>query len=337
MVALLLICLLPTTVAQADDSELCRISDTRLTEISGLAYSQLYDDIVWTHNDSGGGPKLYAIDTRSCETAAVLTMRGVPARDIEAIAAGVNAIGERVLWVADIGDNTASRTTVSIYEVREPRNLVSQKVTPKRYQVRYSQPQDAEALVADPASDRLWIISKGVLGGSVWEVPSPLWPGKVPALRKIGEEEGFVTDAAMSPDASRYAVRDYSEVRIYKGRPAGELIARMPLPDQVQGEAVTWTPDGRALLIASESDDRLIRVELPEDAWMRSAQPRVDDPPPVAQTPSTSPLNAAVGPVDRLGTLAVVALLAGGGVFLAASLIVVIVIAMRGRRGSRTL
>ena len=332
IVAALLFLLLPAASAHAEDSEVCRLSDNRLQEISGLAYSQLYDDIVWTHNDSGGGPRLYAIDTRTCETVAVLTMRGVPARDMEAIASGVNAIGERVLWVGDIGDNTASRTTVSIYEVREPRQLVSQRVTPKRYEVRYSQPQDAEALIAGPESDQLWIISKGVLGGSVWEVPSPLWPGKVPGLRKIGEEEGFVTDAAMAPDGSRYAVRDYSEVRIYKGRPAGELIARMPLPDQVQGEAVTWTPDGRALLIASESDNRLIRVELPQEAWMRSAQPPPAGSGPDAEPPPANPLNAAVGPVDRLGTLAVIALIAGGSVFFLASVIVVIAVIVRGRR-----
>jgi hypothetical protein len=37
------------------------------------------------------------------------------------------------------------------------------------------------------------------------------------------------------------------------------------LPVQPQGEAITWTSDGRALLIASERDDRLIRVEVPNE------------------------------------------------------------------------
>lgn len=330
--AALLAGLLPISAAHAEDSVQCRFSDKRLQEISGLAYSNVYEDIVWTHNDSGGGPKLYAIDTNTCETVAVLTMDGVPARDIEAIAAGVNTIGERVLWVGDIGDNTAARSTISLYEVREPRNLVSQRVRAIRYELHYSEPQDAEALIADPMSDQLWIVSKGLLGGSVWEVPSPLWPGDAPGLRKIGEEEGFVTDAAMAPDGSRYAVRDYSEVRIYRGKPAGELIARMPLPDQVQGEAVTWTPDGRGLLIASESDDRLMRVELPEEAWMRSAQPPKENPAPATDPPPTNPLNAAVGPVDRLGTLAVTAVIAGGIVFFIASVVVAIVVVARGRR-----
>lgn len=332
--AAVLLALLPAAAAHADDTVLCSMPDKRLQEISGLAYSQLHEDIVWTHNDSGGGPRLYAIDTRTCDTVAVLTMDGVPARDMEAIASGVNVRGEKVLWVGDIGDNTASRTSVSLYEVREPRTLVSQRVRPVRYEVRYSTPQDAEALIADPATDRLWIISKGLLGGSVFEVPRPLWPGKAVGLRKVGDEQGFVTDAAMSPDGTRYAVRDYAEVRIYRGKPAGALIARLPLPDQVQGEAVTWTPDGTALLIASESDSRLIRVELPQEAWMRSAQPRDAQDGGAAGTDAgpTEQVNSAIGPVERLGSLAELALVLGGLVFLTASAVVVIVVVLRGRR-----
>ncbi len=34
------------------------------------------------------------------------------------------------------------------------------------------------------------------------------------------------------------------------------------LPLQLQGEAMTWTQDGAALLVAGERDDRLLRVEL---------------------------------------------------------------------------
>ncbi|MFM9048721.1 MAG: hypothetical protein ACKOMX_01565 [Actinomycetota bacterium] len=328
--ALVGVCAAPA--ASANDSVVCRIADERLTEISGLAYSPTFDGIIWTHNDSGGGPKLYALDSGTCETVAVLTLRGLPAKDFEAMAAGVNVMGERVLWVADIGDNTASRATVSIYEVREPKTLRSSIVNATRYAVRYSTPQDAEALVADPGIDQLWIISKGLLGGSVFELPRPLWPRGVTSLRKIGEERGFVTDAAMAPDGSRYAVRDYTNVRIYRGQPPGKLIADLVLPEQVQGEALTWTPDGRALLVASESDDRLLRVDLPQDAWMRSALPDSPQQPVAAESAAGSPVNAAVVPADRVGTLAVIALAVGAGVFVIACLVVAIAAAVRRRR-----
>jgi hypothetical protein len=269
---------------------------------------------------------------------------------MEAIAAGVDARGRHVLWVGDTGDNQAVRSTVSVYELPEPEELRNRSVTPTRYSLRYSRPQDAEALIADPDEDQLWLISKGILGGSVWEVPRPMRSGDVRGLRKIGQEGGLVTDAAMAPDGSRYAVRDYTEVRIYEGKPVGELIARMPLPDQVQGEAMTWAPDGRSLLVASESDDRLLRVDLPEEAWMHSAlpQPAVteDAAPDVAPTPdATTPgdatgaapspapvANPVLEPVDRVGGLAVMALAIGAGVFVLSAIAVAVVARVRSPR-----
>ena len=37
--------------------------NTALREISGLAASRTQADIFWTHNDSGDGPYLYALNT----------------------------------------------------------------------------------------------------------------------------------------------------------------------------------------------------------------------------------------------------------------------------------
>ena len=69
--------LAPATVAQAEVTELCRFDGKRLAEVSGLAYSSLHEGIVWAHNDSGGGARLYAIDVQSCEIRAVLRVRGI--------------------------------------------------------------------------------------------------------------------------------------------------------------------------------------------------------------------------------------------------------------------
>lgn len=334
LIGLVVVAGLSAPAAQADDSVVCRISDDRLTEISGLAFSPTREGILWTHNDSGDAARLYGLDTTTCETVAVLTLRGIAAKDIEAMAAGVNVKGERVLWVADIGDNTGVRRSVSIYEVREPRSLGNATVNATRYSLKYSTPQDAEGLIADPRIDQLWIVSKGLLGGSVFAVPRPLWPRGVTSVRKVGEESGFVTDAAMAPDGSRYAVRDYREVRVYRGKPPGTLVTRLTLPEQVQGEAMTWTPDGRALIVAGESDDRILRVELPPEAWMKSVQPAPTNAPSPQASPKTSPVNAAVGPADRVGTLAVIALAAGGAVFAIACLIVAGVMLVRRRSSS---
>ena len=163
----------------------------------------------------------------------------------------------------------------------------------------------------------------------------------------MGTEDGLVTDASMRPGGG-YAVRDYSEVRIYSGRPPGTLVERMPLPEQIQGEAMTWTSDGTALLVASEGDDRLLMVpvESAPQVPTSATEPEVEPTPAtasddVASAPATSTPEAATGaspianalePADRVGSLAVVALAVGAAVFAVSVLAVALLARLRPRR-----
>ena len=339
--------------ASAEVSELCRFDSKKLPEISGLATSTLHDRIVWAHNDSGGGPRVYALDMDTCEIRATLKIRGVDALDPEAIAIGTGSAGAPALWWGDIGDNTASRPYVEVYEITEPSTLADATVTPITHRVRLPEASDAEALVAD--GDRLWIIGKGLTSGTVWRLPTPLPIDSPARARTVGTEDGLVTDAAMRPGGG-YAVRDYSEVRIYSGRPPGTLVERMPLPEQIQGEALTWTSDGTALLVASEGDDRLLMVSVasapqaPSSATESEVEPTPaaasDD---IAAAPATStpgaaaeaspeaateasPIANALEPADRVGSLAVVALAVGAAVFAVSVLAVAVLARLRPRR-----
>lgn len=328
--------LAPSAVAHAEVEELCRFDGKRLAEISGLAYSTLHDGIVWAHNDSGGGARLYALDVASCEIRAVLRVRGIEAVDPEALATGTSATGAPALWWGDVGDNTASRGYVEVHEIPEPADLRNARVSATTYRVRLEDRQDSEALLAD--GDRLWLIGKGLIEGNVWALPHPLRADRQARARVVGTEEGLVTDAAMRPGGG-YAVRDYSEVRIYSGSPPGTLETRMPLPEQLQGEAMTWTPDGTALIIASEGDDRLLLVPVEAAAATPdpSASPTQAAATPAASAPtvpsqaSPSPVAAALEPVDRVGSLAVLALAIGAGVFIASAAAVAIVVRLRAR------
>ena len=342
------ILLAPAGVARADVTELCQFDGERLAEISGLAYSTLHEGIVWAHNDSGGGARLYALDVEQCEIRAVLRVRGIAAQDPEAIALGTGPTGSPALWWADVGDNTSSRRFVEIHQIAEPARLRSATVSATTTRVRLEDRQDSEALLAD--GDRLWLIGKGLIDGNVWELPHPLPPNREARARVVGTEEALVTDAAMRPGGG-YAVRDYSEVRIYSGLPPGTLVSRMPLPEQVQGEAMTWTPDGTALIIASEGDERLLQVTV--DAPIEGSDPNRADatttkpesspasepatptnPPTPTDAPtpvSPSPVAAALEPVDRVGSLAVLALAIGAGVFIASAAAVAVAIRARNR------
>lgn len=264
LTALLLGALFVASDAHASESEVvCRFSDDRFVEISGITRSQIHADVLWLHNDSSYGPYIYAVSATDCTTLARIEIDGIEARDLEDIASGVDPAGRPVLWLGDIGDNRDSWPFVWIHRIREPAELVDQVVRARTYRFTYPDgSHDAEALLADPTSQQLWVATKKLARGTIYALPDPLRPKGLNTATPLGKIGGLVTGGAVSPDGTRYVLRDYVNAIIYEGLPPGNEVARIDLPLQVQGEAITWTADGSALLIASERDDRLIRVPI---------------------------------------------------------------------------
>lgn len=233
-----------------------------------MAPSQLHSGVMWVHNDSGDAAKLYALRLSDCSVVGELQLRDVSARDFEGLAAGVDAQGRPVLWVGDIGDNRDSWSDVSIYRIREPKNLGNKSAQVQRYRFTYEdRPHNAETIMADPTSQQIWIVTKQLASGSIYALPKKLKKSGVNIARKIGQATGLVTDGAMKPDGTVFVLRDYFDARFYSdsgGRPPGEMIEKVQLPAQPQGEAIAWLPGANAVVIASEGDNRLLRVQAPE-------------------------------------------------------------------------
>ena len=315
----------PPAAAEDGVTTVCRFSDERLTEISGMTLSLRHPDVIWLHNDSSGGPYIYAVDATTCETLARVTIAGIDARDIEAIASGRDAKGRAELWIADIGDNLDSWPDVRLHRFREPKSLVDQTVTPTTFRFTYrDRPHNAEALLVDPHSTRVWIVTKQLAHGRLYKLPKRLSTTRVNVAKPIGQEGGLVTDGAVSPDGSRYVLRDYVNASVFDGLPPGQLAETIGLPIQPQGEAVTWTADGRSLLIASERDNRLLRVEVPSVAPMPTATPDASaaasaapsappSSPEAPDSPAASSLGIAVAAVVVLVFVAVVVVIAVAG------------------------
>ena len=97
----------------------------RVVESSGVAVSRAYPDVLWTHNDSGDGPYLYATDLHGKDRGAV-QVSGAQAIDWEDISLGPCPFVFRAqprascIYVADTGDNLELRTFVTVYVVPEP-------------------------------------------------------------------------------------------------------------------------------------------------------------------------------------------------------------------------
>ena len=226
-----------------------RIADPRVAESSGLAASARHAGILWTHNDSGDFARIYAIGPDG-RTRAVIRLAGQRPRDWEAIAAGPAG----TLWIGDIGDNSGRRTAgILVHRIEEPARLVDQTARVTSYRLRYPDgPHDAEALLVDPRSGQLLVATKSVLSrGGLYRAPLPLRPVTAGPndLRRIGTVPRLITDGTFLRDG-RFVLRDYGFAYVYADPTS--LEARVPLPSSAQGESVTATADGRALLVGSE-------------------------------------------------------------------------------------
>ena len=231
------------------------IKDPRITESSGLAASHLHPGIYWTHNDSDDGPYLYAVDSRTGETVATITMKGVGApRDVEAISLGPD--GD--LYVGDIGDNLGGKWSyVWIYKLPEPKVLKKQTIRATQYVVKYADgPRNAEALMVHPKTGRVYIADKNEDGGHLYEGPARLSTSGTNIFRSVATIDLWVTDGAFSPDGEQLAVRGYFGGIAYAwndGKPKRQ--GRLNVPLQGQGESITYTADGSKLMYGSEGKD----------------------------------------------------------------------------------
>jgi|RhiMetdeSRZDD1v2_1073273.scaffolds.fasta_scaffold72082_4 hypothetical protein len=261
-----------------------RLEDPRILESSGLALSRRHEAVLWTHNDSGHRAELYAVGSDG-RTVATLTLAGVTARDWEAMAAGRDDRGRPALFVGDIGDNNGVWPEVAVYRVAEPAALRDATVPAVRYRFRYPDgPRDAEALLVDPRSNRLYVASKSANGGSLYRAPARLRTDQVNILRRVAKVPPAVTDGAFLPNGRGFVLRDYQDAFVY--RAPGRRVGAFELPLQLQGESITVTADGRSVLVGSEGPSSEVwRVPLPSSVLSR-VTPTTRPPGGAAPTPA---------------------------------------------------
>jgi len=245
---------LAVPASAADDDGGFTIKDPRIKESSGLAASHLHPGVYWTHNDSGYGPQIYAVDGATGETVATITLRGIGTpRDVEAISVGP----DNQIYVGDIGDNFNGRWPyLWIYRLPEPKVLKDQTVRATQYIVKYSDGgRDAESMMVHPKTGRVYIIDKKEDGGHLYEGPARLSVSGDNIFKPVAPVDLWATDAAFSPDGRQLAVRGYFGGIAYDWN-GGRIkkTGRLDVPLQRQGESVTYSADGKKLLYGSEGE-----------------------------------------------------------------------------------
>jgi hypothetical protein len=250
--------------ASGDDPDVvATITDDRIAESSALVQSTIDPDLAYTINDSGNDTVVYVLKLASGDVVGTATL-DIDAEDTEAMAIGTD---DR-LYLADIGDNGANRDTVALYAIDQPKagDVV---VSPQAYEVRYSDgPTDAETLLVDPATGRMSIVTKGLLGGGVYRLPSPLSSEEVNVARSTDVSvAGMVTDGAYLPDGEGVLLRTYIDIVVYTA-PGWRELGAIDTPRQPQSESLAaWKP-GRSVLVGTEKlPSPIIEIGIPDRMW----------------------------------------------------------------------
>src|SRR5690606_16845520 len=135
------------------------LDNEAINEASGLVASKVHPFLLYTHNDSGGEPAVYMIDTLGRYKGKII-LDDIRNEDWEDIAIGPGKDRSlSYIYVGDIGDNNAKRDKILVYRFPEPLQVQEQiTVTPERITLMYPDgPRDGETLLVDPCS-------RGLLG-----------------------------------------------------------------------------------------------------------------------------------------------------------------------------
>lgn len=240
------------------------IGENSVKELSGVAASTTMPNVVWSHED-GNRTKIYAFTTAGA-TRGEVNLTGVTTTDLEDIAVAP-CTGGSCVYVADIGDNTLVRTAVQIYEYPEPSAINGTvSVAPTKYDIAYPDgAHNSEALFVDPRDGKSYAITKQTTTPSTVFL-LPRTAGATATASSAGtlaipSGDKQVTAADLHTDScgTKLAIRTYDALYEIKGAPdatVAQLLAaplvKVPVPQETQGEAVAYAPDGRGYFTVSE-------------------------------------------------------------------------------------
>lgn len=204
-------CLYPTTVIELP--MLFELPNA-VKESSGLAF---FNGKLWTFNDSGGQPILYAVDTISGNVTQKITLAGASNVDWEDI-----TTDDDFVYVADVGNNDGNRTDLTIYKVLKSSIPVAGNSTVQAdriffvYEDQYlpglksEHNFDCEAIVA--AGDSLYLFTKNRADQRCNLYCVPKTPGSYTAKKLSGfNSNGLITGADFDPEARQVVLTGYSK------------------------------------------------------------------------------------------------------------------------------
>ena len=267
-----------------------RLDGKAVPESSGICASRINKNVIWTLNDYSNQATLHAVDPTD-GSVRQYPIAGGSNYDYEDIACGPGPIPDvAYIYAADIGDNMARRgfkyffgrltwQPVIIYRVREPNlsTLQDSKLTQwDKLEITYSDgPHNAEAMMIDPVSRRIFIITKS--SGSIWMTPGPWGEGDAKmTLTKVGMIKMMphqLTGIDISPDGKEIVAKFYTHIiyfclgdRQYNNpEDAWQEIARVLNTENGIQVPYIAEPQGEAVCFGSSFDEGIYTLSEAQD------------------------------------------------------------------------
>jgi hypothetical protein len=251
------------------------LSSKQMDETSGIAASTVNPGIYYVHNDSGDTSRFFAI-TPDGKLKTTIFFNGdkkvhLGVRDCEDIAVGPGPVkGKSYVYIGDIGDNASVWPYITIYRIPEKKSWATDSITNATavaLNFRYPDgPKDAETMMVDPIEKLFYIVSKRGDTVGVYTAPLNSHVKDTVVLTKRAKLffPGFkpfkwITAGDISKDGQHVLLKSYEKVYYWKREPHEHIwdtMLRKPeepsYKAEKQGEAISFTPDGKGYYTTSE-------------------------------------------------------------------------------------
>jgi hypothetical protein len=238
------------------------VSNAALREASGIADSKANPGYLWVEQDSGNPPEIGLLQHNGTFLKNIHLAHAVN-RDWEDMVLSTGPKqGIHYLYIAETGDNLLVHSDYAIYRLEEP--LAATDTVQNVDKIAFFYPDgshNAEAILVDPASKDIYIITKTDLKSKLFKLAYPYSTTVMNAVTEVGSlPYNFAVSAALSPGGNEIVVKTYDAIYYYP-RKTGETILQalsnikpvsLPYLQEPQGEAIVFANSDSGFYTLSE-------------------------------------------------------------------------------------
>jgi len=263
------------------DQKRYSIENKQINESSGLACSTRNKKVLWTHNDSGHMPIIYALDIKGKDLG-TFYLDDIQSNDWEDMDA-FEYQGEHYLLIADTGDNFRFRWDYQITIIKEPslnktfnntlRNTVnsgSSAISPVWsfvFKYENNKSYDVESVAVDPVREKIILLSKHTSHAYLFELPLiPPDNGQMPIAVKVAELNDIVKPTALdiNADGTLMSINTYARIhrfRRHESDNSWRYEHSLKYKNLFQPEAMCLGTDEKHYFVSSEKKSYLLKVK----------------------------------------------------------------------------